>query len=327
MKEIKTLLLVLVIIAGYLFLSGCNKCQAAYDNISPSSPWDSPVWYPDGSFLAFNHMAVKSSVLTNPDCHPYYSVVFHADSVGFWFVDKNGSNLRKVTDFEISEPAWSPDGKWLAFDLGGICKMAFNGTTLDTAHIIHLTDNLFSYTTPSWSPTGDSIYYVSNRDAPIGTNEVSIFKMAADGKGQRRITDTATTISYSPIEPYCTIDNQILHLRTPINTQNLQVFTMDSDGHNIRQITSSTGVNDIKNEPRYFNNRIYYEDMGAIWTINDDGTDNKSIGGASGNGFSISTNGSIAYVNFAGIVDKTQGTIWIMDINGANAKPLTFNYY
>ena len=321
-------LLIVSFTIGYIFLTGCNKCQSTSDNVENGSPYKSPIWYPGGSFLAFNHTAVASSVLTNADCSPFSSVKVYTDSSGFWFVNKDGTNIRMVLKFQLQNPAWSPDGKWIAFSKAGICKMAFDGKTFDTANIIHLTDNTAAYSFASWNAAGDSIYYQSNKDSLAGTGFYEIWKMATDGSGQKRISDSNfPTTNGTATQPFCSIYNLIIYLRVPIGTDYSQIFAMDADGNNVKQLMTNPGIHDNIYSPRIVNDKIYYENFG-VWSANIDGSEIKKIISLSTNGFSISKFGTIAYVNFDGrIIDKTHGTIWVTDINGNNAKPLVFNNY
>jgi Tol biopolymer transport system component len=293
-------------------LSSCRKsgCQAYTYNEPVISPCQDPVWHPNGNILGFNHQVVKG--VSYDKCDEKSYAIFYPDSSGFWLINKDGSNLRRVTTFSLQDPAWSPDGKWIAFANGGVIyKMPFDGSRFDTTHIIPLTDNIFNHFFPSWSPTSDTIYYDSNTNAPIHTDFYFIWKMAADGSGQICISDTIGARL-----PFCTTNNQILHYRYPRGSQQMQVFIMDASGDNIRQITKNPNDFTYTFYLGYFNSRLYYEGF-DLWSCSLDGSNVRKIVPNSSQGFSISKDGSIAYVNFDGSnVDKTHGTIWLTDTNG-----------
>ncbi|MEO7046483.1 MAG: hypothetical protein ABI091_14325 [Ferruginibacter sp.] len=320
---------ILISFICFVVLNSCRKsgCQAYTYNDPVTSPYNNPIWHPDGNILGFNHQVVNGVSYDKCDDKTYAS--FYPDSSGFWLINKDGTNMRRVTTFQLQTPAWSPDGKWIAFSNGGVIyKMPFNGVNFDTANIIALTDANSNHFFPSWSYSGDTIYYDSNQDAPPHTSFYSIWKMLKDGSGETRITDTAIVVSNGDIRrPFCTSDDQILHFRYPKGSQQMQVFIMDANGNNIRQITNNATGFIYTYYFGYLNNRIFYESI-DIWSCNPDGSDNQKIVLHSSQGFSISKDGVIAYINFDGnTVDKTHGTVWLTDINGKSTKPLTYNIY
>ncbi|MEJ0101736.1 MAG: hypothetical protein WDO19_03855 [Bacteroidota bacterium] len=222
-------------------------------------------------------------------------------------------------------PAWSPDGKWIAFCNGGtIYKMAFDGNNFDTAHILTLTNNAASNFFPSWNTSGDSIYYDSDKAAPGGTSFYAIWKMAADGTGQIRVTKD---LNEGGREPFYKSTDEILFIRFVNQTE--QVFSMDSNGDNVRQITTAIYSHNYskKEYPEEFNGKIYYEDFG-IWSINNDGSGLQQLCLGSVENFSISRDGTVAWVNYDySRLDKTLGTIWLMNTDGSNKRQFTFNNY
>ena len=133
------------------------------------------VWSPDGRRIAFVRTfryppRAGALVPNNPEIY-----VMNAD----------GSGSRRLTHSAgyDAEPAWSPDGR----------KIAFRGTRNGNRDIYvmnadgsgerNLTRHPAQDSNPSWSPDGRRIAFVSDRD---GRLEAHV--MNADGSGQRSLT-------------------------------------------------------------------------------------------------------------------------------------------
>jgi Tol biopolymer transport system component len=90
-----------------------------------------------------------------------------------WLMDKDGDNVRQLTqnyDYDISDPKWSPDGKWIAYSSkagkdedhqpdADIWVIAADGSNKN----YQLTQNGSCDTSPAWDRSGTAIYFRSNR--------------------------------------------------------------------------------------------------------------------------------------------------------------------
>jgi len=328
---LKILVYLPLILAFLLLTDGCKKnsgCISIYT--LPTSPYSDPVWFPDGSLLGFNHIPIQSiGIIDQSPCPATYNYSYYEDSAGFWLISANGTNMRRATFFQLQNPAWSPDGKWISFSNGGqIYKMPFDGQNFDTAHIIQLTIGPSNHFFPSWNQAGDTIYFDSDMDNQ--SLPYQVYKMAHDGTGQQVIGNKGVDSSYSR-EPFYISREMILHIRG--DTVSTHVYTMDTNGNSVKQLTSNVSTHIYIHNPSYFNQKIYFEDYG-VWSSNMDGSDLQEIALNSTQGFSISNTGMIAYVNLDltdgspnSIIDQTHGTIWLMKADGSQKVQFTFNIY
>jgi hypothetical protein len=113
--------------------------------------------------LSGNDFQVKflESAATSPDGK---TVVFYGAGQ-LWLSDRSGSVprlLAPMSDHIEMMPAWSPDGRWIAFvswkdgELGGVWKIPVTG-----GRALRLTSEAGEYLFPTWSPDGEKIAVAS----------------------------------------------------------------------------------------------------------------------------------------------------------------------
>ena len=282
----------------------------------PLQPYSFPVWHPNSQLLGFNHTPLTGIAAIGAEPCTYYYYGGNEDSTGFYLMNKDGTGFKRVTNFKLGAPAWSPDGKWIAFSFGpSIYKMPFNGVTFDTTQIIQLTTigaNFF----PSWTANSDTIYYDSN----VGTNGVGyyLWKMASDGSGKTGFPNTGRL-------PFVGSDNKVYYMGLQ-----LEVYSMNKDGSNKMQLTFNGNINGTstgKNYPKYYNGKVFYQQIG-LWSVSINGNpiqlDKPCVT------YDISTNGEIVYSRTDFDVNKYNkqiGTLWIMNADGSIKRQLTFNNF
>jgi len=312
-------LLLSILLSGLPLIFSCRKknvtSECAAPAIVPFQPYSDPVWHPNGQLLGFNHSPLAGVFQNGTGPCIWYMNTIKPDSTGFYLMNKDGTDFRRVTNFKLSAPSWSPDGNWLAFSLGSnIYKMQFNGITFDTSHLIQLTNSGGNFF-PNWTTNSDTIYFDSNN----GTSGQGyyVWKMASDSSGKSGIPNTGR-------QPYIGSDNLIYFVRGASGQP--EIFSMNKNGSNVLQLPFN-GRNGVRRSPGYYQNKVFFWD-GGLFSTATTVYEAKELSKATGESYAISKNGEIVYSNFEfGITDRRCGTLWIMNTDGSNKKQLTFNNY
>lgn len=148
-----------------------------------------PAWSPDGQWISFmaddgkQFYSGASPVTTYPGIGPIY------DGYQVYLMRADGSEAKPLTtSHEFGRVYWSPDSQWIAYistqrDNSEIYKMSIDGSQRQ-----QLTFTPSFELSPSWSPNGRYIAFLSDQDNIPGN--YNVFIMDSNGLNMRRLTDS-----------------------------------------------------------------------------------------------------------------------------------------
>lgn len=197
-------------------------------------------WSPDGTQLAYSTTYLNGEIreTLEPDENGNMALVSREVTGEQDIVLKTAgapSRTHITTNSAIDdEPAWSADGRRLAYssDISGDVEIHTIG--LDGQGETRLTDSVGEDWHPDWSPDNSRIAFTSSR-----SGSWDIFTMATDGGSLMQLTATDEDEwrpSWSPD------GKRLVFARAARGNSNWDLFVMDQDGNNVVQLTDDPGT-------------------------------------------------------------------------------------
>lgn len=172
-----------------------------------------------------------------------------------YIMDIASSITHRLTNDPAHEtfPAWSPDGEQIAFK-SSMYEFAYGFGDLfmmnaDGSNVRNLTNNppdsSMYYRSPTWSPDGTRIAFVSNQ----GSNEEDVFVINVDGEGLHRVSTIDDPRTRSS-KPAWSPDGEHIAFNAG-SDDNYHIYVADVDGSNLRRLDVTDNLAPRNVEPAW----------------------------------------------------------------------------
>ena len=236
-------------------------------------------------------------------------------------VNPDGSALTALTPavggISAREPAWSPDGRLIAFDHAGGPAGGERGWGIwvmnaDGSNQRQITrepeDVATSDTYPTWSPDGTRIAFVRDRD---------LFVMNADGSGVQSLT---ATFDRSVDDPdWSPRGDQIAF------SDGFDLYVMGADGTSPPQLIPTTTANQRYPSWSPDGTTIAYAQLNEVGRVNPDGSGETILVSGRREVWDVAWSPSgtrIAFIEDPGTDIQVQEELFMMNADGSGVRPL-----
>ncbi len=267
-----------------------------------------------------------------PDTTIAGRILWHSERSGsmqIWIMADAGENQRQLTQGDKvgtnAEPAWSPDGRQIAFvsdrdddQTLQIYVMDADGSNQRPLMPSHPSHNRF----PNWSPDGSQVLFQSNRAEDAN---YEIYVANADGTDLRNLSNHPANDSRARWAP----DGKRIAFVSDRNG-NRDIYVMNVDGSDVRQLTDAPEEDDLPAWSPDGQEIVFQSNRGGggshnLYVMNADGSDIHLVGEQLGNVNAPTWANDGRAIVFAATHDSSHWEIYMIGQDGRDLRRLTNN--
>ena len=255
-------------------------------------------------------------------------LVFVSDAVfgqyDICLINTNGTAVTQLTTSFADDwwPSWSPDGSKIVFQTnrnltpgGGVPQYDLYVINVDGTAETRITTDTTNEAQPAWSPKGNRIAFVSDRD---GNNE--IYLMDPDGGAVTRLTNDAA----SDEQPTWSPDGGKIAF-VSLRTGNAEIFVMDTTGANLVNLTNNGAADFVPAWSPDGTKIAFHSNRAgnfAVFVMNADGSNAVQLSNAS-----VPDELPAWSPDGTQLIFDSDGELWIMLANGTLAAQVTHSRF
>lgn len=253
---------------------------------------------------------------------------------GIDIIHTSSKGWRRLAQVNFPEcPAWSPDGRWIAFLASPEMQNSAPEIYLirpDGGEVIRLTYTSEFKEGLSWSPDGKSIIY-SQTSGPAGYASVTLFMVDIYTRQILQLTNTPGVYEHSPAWSHRGDVIAFVSVREDDRPQYFKLMIMNPDGSNIRQVMDvPNDVVSVEWSPD--GTKIAFsagEDCADLYIINQDGSGLQRLTNDSGVDYSATWSPDGKWLSFVntpcrnGLPGVGGSQLYLIRTDGAGLRQLT----
>jgi hypothetical protein len=327
----RSIIFIIIFISIILPLNSCRDKEKeggfGFDDPPPICPYNDPICHPSGKVIGFNYVPLREIIYYNGTQNPRQAqYIYDREKAGFYLINSDGKNQRRILPYLLNCPSWSPDGKWITFSARDIFKMPFDEDRFDTILITKLTNTNHDFY-PTWSPNSKLIAY-DNTDCgsavtPIPPNSCGVLIMDSTGNNKIFVQQARRFPFWGRSND--TIYYYGMYYYDLVNKRETKFFDNVKLGFTLTGIPS---FNPQKNKIFLLGRYTYVPGKIKLYSVEPTGKNFVLVSDETMTNFTFTRDGRIIYVHYSyETIDEGIGALWIMDQDGSNNQQFTYNNF